>query len=401
MKKHFVIVGSGISGLYLSYHLLKKGNQVTLIEKEKSLGGRMFTENVEMDNQMYHLEGGAGVIRDDEKNIIDFLKKLNIQVNFWKSETKILYHEKNHTEELNYNYNEALEKVCQHASTDMTFLEAIDQSPLSRKEKIGLILGTSYSELFRANAENICQENDFTEFLISSDYKVGIPKDGWSVVVDKLEKEILQMKGEIIHLDPVVEISDKNKFIRTKNNLKINYDELIITCPYHAFKKINVSSSFEPFLSLMNKYHHETNYLRIYSYFEEDLEIPTKIASNLAIRRVIPLSKRMIMSVYTDGVDATDIYKLKTPDQKQLSQFIRKELTQLLGQKIPKIKKNWIIYWYKGISNWEPSEMTVREMVEKIKNPVSHIYFCGDTYSQNPGWIEGAIKSCNDFLKNF
>jgi monoamine oxidase len=397
MKK-FVIIGSGISGLYLSYHLLKKGNSVILLEKEKSLGGRMFSETVEMDGQTYHLEAGAGVIRNDENYILDFLKELKIPCNFWESETKILFRDKNQTKELDFNYNELLEKVCQHSSTDISFLKAIDQSPLTREQKIGLMLGTTYSELFRANSENICKENDFTEFLIHSDYKVGIPKDGWSFVVDKLEKKIIEMGGQILNLEPVVEISDQKKFVKTKKNQKIEYDQLIITCPYYAFKKIKLTSSFDPFLDWMDKYHHETNYLRIYSYFEEDLEIQSKIACNLSIRRVIPLSKRMIMSVYTDGTDATDIHHLKGDD---LSKFIRKELKMLLGKSIPKIKKNWCFYWYKGISNWEPCEISVDEMVEGIRNPIPSIYFCGDTYSTKPGWIEGAIESCQKVLEQF
>jgi monoamine oxidase len=397
MKK-FVILGSGISGLYLGYQLLKKGHSVSLLEKEKSLGGRMFSETVEMDGQTYHLEAGAGVIRSDEDYIIDFLKELNISVNFWKSETKILYHEGSETKELQYNYKDLLKKVCANASTDISFLEAIDRTQITKEQKIGLMLGTTYSELFRANAENICQENDFTEFLIQSNYKVGIPKDGWSFVVDKIEKKIIEMGGQIFHQEPVIEISDQKKFVKTKKNQKIEYDELIVTCPYHAFKKIKLTRSFDPFLEFMNQNHHETNYLRIYSYLEEDLEIQSKLATNLSIRRVIPLSKRMIMSVYTDGIDATEIHHLKGED---LSKFIRKELKMLLGKKIPKIRKNWCFYWFKGISNWEPSEMSVDEMVEKIRNPVPSIYFCGDTYSTQPGWIEGAIHSCQEVLEQY
>jgi monoamine oxidase len=106
------------------------------------------------------------------------------------------------------------------------------------------------------------------------------------------------------------------------------------------------------------------------------------------------------MSIYTDGEDATEIYKI-CGDDKKLSLYIQEEMEKLLGVEVPKIKKNWCFYWPKGISNWRPSQYSVKEIVESIRNPVDHIYFCGDTYSRHPGWIEGAMESCEFILDKF
>jgi monoamine oxidase len=400
-KKQFVIIGSGIAGLYLGYYLTKRGHPITIIEKEKSLGGRMFTETVEMEGQTYHLEGGAGVIRSDEGLIKKFLEHLKIPVSYWRSQTALLYHKNKRTESLNhYDYIEILENICHHASNNQTFLDAIDQAPITQKEKIGVILGTTYYELLRTNARNICDTNDFNEFLFNDlKYEFGKP-EAWTQVMDLLGEKILKQGGQIIHEDGVVDILDHS--VKTKSGKVLSFDQLVITCPYHAFKKIKVPLELNPWKEFMDKYHHETNYLRIYSYFEEDLDIPMKIASNLSIRRVIPLSKRMIMSVYTDGEDATYIQQLcKEKNHQKLNQYIRKELKLLLAREIPKIKKNWCYYFYKGISNWEPSELSVEEIVEKIRNPIPNLYFCGDTYSTHPGWIQGAVESCQFILRKF
>jgi hypothetical protein len=395
MKK-IVIIGAGIAGLYMGYQLSKKGHEVIILEKEKSLGGRMFTETVEMEGQVYHLEGGAGVVRDDEKLIIRLLKELKIPVSFWKSKTSILYHQNRNTEVLNYNYTEILENICHYANNDQPFLEAIDSCPITKKEKIGVILGTSYSELMIANGKDTCENNDFDEFLINSDHQYGKPQS-WTSLVDRLEKEIIKRNGIIYHETPVLKIH--SSFIETKDK-EIDFDHLVITCPYHQFKKIQTTSIFDSWKKFMDRYHHETNYLRVYSYFEDDLNIPEKIASNLSIRRVIPISKRMIMSVYTDGVDATHIYQLcKLSSHQELNQLIRKELKMLLGKEIPNIKKNWCYYFYKGISNWNPSNLSVKEMVSKAQEFSDHIHFCGDTYSAHPGWIHGAIESSDQILK--
>lgn len=54
----YIIVGAGISGLYAAYHLQKKGLSVLLIEKSKSVGGRMATRRVEN----YKFDHGAQFI---------------------------------------------------------------------------------------------------------------------------------------------------------------------------------------------------------------------------------------------------------------------------------------------------------------------------------------------------
>ena len=395
--KHFVIIGGGIAGLYLSYKLLQMGYSVLLVEKGKYLGGRMYTKEVEMDGKTLYLEGGAGVVRNDEDDVIELLKELNIPISFWKSNTKIIYHHQNKNKILSENYEELLKRVCKNATNDKTFLEVLDESDLTKEQKIGIMIGTTYSELFDTNSKDVCDENDFQEFLLEGCYKYGKPK-AWKEVVMRLEEEIYKMHGKIIRDTSVVEVG--NKYIKTNHNDKYSFDELIITCPYHFVKKIKLPTTLDPWKNFMNQYHQETDYLRVYSYFEEPLDIKDKIATNLPIRRVIPITNQLFMSVYTDGTDAKDIDKLCKDDVK-LSRYIQRELEKLLGKKIPLPKKNWCVFWYKGISNWKPSEYSVRETVEMIRNPVKHVYFCGDTYSEHPGWIEGAMGSCEFILNEF
>ena len=189
----------------------------------------------------------------------------------------------------------------------------------------------------------------------------------------------------------VIEI--KNKSVKTNRNQIFNYDKLILTCPYHCFDKIKTPTSLKAWRNFLDKYHEEVDYLRIFSFFEEPLEITKKIATNLSIRRVIPITNQMIMSVYTDGPDAKYIHKM-CKDEAKLSKYIREELSTLLERDIPKIKKNWCFFWHKGISYWKPSNYSVEEMVEMIRHPVENIYVCGDTYSRHPGWVDGAMESC-------
>jgi hypothetical protein len=393
--KRIIIIGGGISGLYLGYRLLDMNHSVTIIEKEKYLGGRMYTEKVEVDGQSFDIEGGAGVIGEDEKPMIDLLEELDIPFSFWDSKTKIVYHQRKN-EILDYDYPKLLNQVCRYSSNKLSFLEILDESNLSRKEKIGMIIGTTYGELFSANSRHVCQENDFNEFLLNQSYKYGKPKR-WKDLTDRLEEKILKKNGIILKETSVIEISEHHvKTNHTEDSIH-SFDLLIVTCPYHFVKKISLTKLLRPWVSFMDDVHEETDYLRVY--FEEPLDIESKIATNLAIRRVIPITKQLIMTVYTDGPDARDIYRLE--EEEKLSIYIEKELGKLLERKIPRIKKNWSFFWEKGISSWRPSIVSVPEIIEMIRNPVQNIYFCGDTYSNHPGWVHGALESCNMFLENF
>lgn len=396
-NKHFVIIGAGIAGLYLAYQLLKKGHTILLIEKDKRLGGRMYTEETEIDGVPLFMESGAGVIRSDEDDMMGLLDELGIQYSFWKSKTDIIYHQGDENELLNYNYKNILNKICKRSSNDKPFIDVVTETNLSIKEKMGVMIGTTYSELFDANSKDVCEENDFNEFLLDNHYEFGKPK-AWNELTNRLEEEIDKRGGKILRRTSVVQIGDG--WIKTNRNKKYKYDELVITCPYHFVKKIKIPISLRPWKEAMEQVHHETDYLRVYSYFEEPLGIQNKIATNLDIRRIIPIHDRLVMSVYTDGKDATEIHRLCKNDV-QLSLYIREELGKLLGREIPKIKKNWCFFWYKGISSWRPSNVSVKEIVESIRNPVDHIYFCGDSYSTHPGWLEGAMESCEFILDLF
>lgn len=212
--------------MYSAYELLKKGEdyKVILFEKEKELGGRMLTEEIHIDGQTFNIEGGAGVIRSDEDIVIDLCKELNVQLKFWSSPTDMVYHngEKDPVQ--------LLERVCKEATDKKSFVQAVDDSNLDPFEKVGVLIGTSYSELFTADATNVCDYNDWTEFFIPSDYQFGKPVLGWKDLVEKLQERIIELGGSIYPNNPITEIS-KNYIMTHKE--KVYYDDIIITTPHH------------------------------------------------------------------------------------------------------------------------------------------------------------------------
>ena len=63
-----VIIGGGISGLYLQNLLLNKTKKsVILLEKNPYLGGRVHTYKVKVNNTNYVMEAGAGRFSSNHK----------------------------------------------------------------------------------------------------------------------------------------------------------------------------------------------------------------------------------------------------------------------------------------------------------------------------------------------
>ena len=74
---HFdiVIVGGGISGLFLAYKLCETKLNILLIEKGKSLGGRIVT--IEKEGILY--EAGAARFNETHTKLISLIKELELE----------------------------------------------------------------------------------------------------------------------------------------------------------------------------------------------------------------------------------------------------------------------------------------------------------------------------------
>jgi hypothetical protein len=399
--KPIVIVGAGIAGLYTAFVLSKKGLPVLLIEKDKMLGGRMLTEEIHpTPNKTFYIEGGAGIVRKDEDEIINLVDALNIEMRYWKPEAAIVYYDGQQSQILDFDFKKDLEWVCANSDNDKSFIDVLQSANIDEIRKYALAIGTTYSELYTANSKHVCNENDFREFLLKEpDIEYGKPVKGWKNLVDVLEKKILEYKG-IIYNKSIVKEIDSNQIVFRQNNklYAIEFSELIVTCPLHFMKNISLSKEFDKWSQLTKEMIKETNYLRVYSYFKRPLKITKNIVTNLPLQRVIPINDHLIMTVYNDGQNSNLIYKMHN-NQKKLSDYIESQLKLLLGRRtVPKIKKNWSIFWNKGIASWRPSEYTPEEVLPYINHPMENVHFCGDTYSLHPGWIQGAMESSNEVL---
>ena len=58
---HFLIVGAGLTGLYIGKLLIQKGHNIDIIEKNSSLGGELRTLNYNYNGGTYYFDIGCHV----------------------------------------------------------------------------------------------------------------------------------------------------------------------------------------------------------------------------------------------------------------------------------------------------------------------------------------------------
>ena len=386
-----IIVGAGFSGLLLAYRLLQNGHkQVLVLEKYKDLGGRIYSKKISEDQ---YIEAGAGIIREDETKIIHLLNELEIPIHFWKpGPPKILLDQGDKITSLDFDYKNLIDRVCINKSSDQSFLQIIEKSNLSEDQKRGMIIGTSYTELLHGNSEMVCRENDWYEILLDG-YQLGKPK-AWSTVIQALSERIKEMGGKILRMHGVDQIKDDRVICKNKEYV---FEKLIVTCPYHQVKEIKLPISLKHWKMFMNHNFFSVSYLRIYAYYENPVKME-KTVYNGPLKKIIPLNEHLIMVAYTDGKDAEELELLYKMNKKDLKKYVEDELERLFGVH-EKIGKLWFFFWKDGIGWWKPSKEKIP--LDFIQHPVSNIYFCGDTYSENNGQLNGCVKSVNRILENF
>ena len=127
-----------------------------------------------------------------------------------------------------------------------------------------------------------------------------------------------------------------------------------------------------------------------------------KVVTNEHIKYIIPIDYKhnVIMISYTDGKYAK--YWKKTIDNKEQIDQLNIQLKKLFPDlKIGKIKQIYNYYWDQGASYWKPNLKTDL-LRKKILKPTNlDLYICGDSFSSQQAWMEGALLSSNQLFREY
>ena len=104
----------------------------------------------------------------------------------------------------------------------------------------------------------------------------------------------------------------------------------------------------------------------------------------------------VIMISYTDDI-YTKYWKNLKNNQEKLKKSIVKLIKNTYNIDIHEPIKVYVCYWDCGVAYWNKN-INSDNVSNFLLNPMPNIYICGENYSLNQSWINGAIDSCKKVL---
>ncbi len=422
-KNYFqtIVVGGGISGLNILYNSIPY-QSYALFEKNNQFGGRIQT----FRKKSYIWEEGAGRFNQKHHQLLSLLKSLCLDdkivnipssIQFLPSKSSTKYssmknpfdyiqkvyqyfqrHKKNKNEYQNKTYIEYAKKI------------------LTKKEIEYLLDSFGYeSELIKTNAEYAIHlfEKDFlpTNQFMSLN-------GGMDQIIDKMVNEIKTKSKRFKKKYPLklftsyqlekIKYNSKTRiftlsFLHHHKIKKFTCSSLVLALPKYSLQKLSYLKKIRKDLDKI----HCIPLMRTYAVYTPSkknkkvwFEKITKTTTDDKLKYIIPIDKKkgVIMISYTDGKYALHKHKL---NELNLKKEIKEGVKRVFGEEVhvPKILKRH--YWECGVGLWKKGIFDYHQISKKMIRPYKkeNLYICGENYSMNQGWIEGALETSGRVIK--
>jgi len=414
-----IIIGGGISGLYVNYKYLNKNkdHKTLLLERNSNLGGRINTINYK---SKYILESGAARFSENHKYLLQLIKDLKLSQKSIKidnvKDIKLNPFDLHNETLQKYKNMDNIIKLIQYKlkKQSITFKNNIfkynllELADILFKENISKFIESIYpyySELFIMNAYDALElfKTDF-----NSKTKFYILNGGLNQIIKQLELRIKKMKGKI-------KTNYELKYITKIDNLycinkSIYCKKIVLAIPKPSINKLikfKTNSLLLPFKKYINTVKGEPLY-RIYAKYKTPCWFQNidKFSTNLPIKFFIPYNKKkgIVMISYTDGKYAKYWLNVLKKGDAYFQTEIKKQLNLLFPNiNIPNYE--WVShhFWDEGVYYWRKG-FKGKELEKKIYNCLKKetnedIFLCGECYSSKQAWIEGGLITSNLVLK--
>jgi hypothetical protein len=373
----YIVVGGGISGLYANYKLSNKGENGLLLEKNSNFGGRAF----EMYFHGSLIKLGAGVMRENNYQILKLLKQLNIKVNIFPSFTDT------HFSNI-FNMGKAIckiiEKYNMHKNTKLNMKDFLLKYFGSKFTK-DFILNCEYHDFIKSDVEYFIKYYNIYD-MSHEKHNIYIIK--WIDLINKLVKKNC--------------LSDINVLDIHKNDniFTVKTDGCLYSC-----KKIILATTLKPLVKISKnilninykKYIGAVPFIRIYFYFKNGYKTSLSHYTivNNKLQKLISINDNILMVSYSDGNNALYWKKInELPKNKQIS-TVNKYLKEL--NVTGTINDIVIAFWDEGVHYFKPTS-NLNKMIKTLARPARNVFVVGDMVSYKQGWVEGCIESVNRTL---
>ena len=420
MKKYdIVIVGGGISGLFMAYKLSETKSSILLIEKSESVGGRVHTiyeDNNKTRDLDIQYECGAARFNQNHIHIIQCIIEMDLYEDIIHLDHPINSNLKGEEKDFEKVYKtgkddpkltlkDIADYIYKKADTiknkkDITFKELMYKC-MSKGATQFFIDAFGYnSEIEHMNAEDALSlfQNDF---IADKDKEIFFyfSKTGLSKLIEKLEKTCesngVEIRTNTLLIDFVGDIK-----LRTSIG-QIETDTLILTGDQESLKTIPALKKVKELDSVI-----KCPLNRIYAIYPKEkgkvwFHDIYRTTTDNDLRHIIPIDpeKGLIMISYSDDKYAEMWHKYN--EEGKLQEQIQKEIKKLYPKKnIPEPFYLEEHYWKAGLHVWKKGIDSVKT-IKKIQKPFDNkeVYIAGETYSSNQGWMDGALLSAIQVLE--
>lgn len=398
--KSIVIIGGGISSLYLTYLLLKtKKYKIYLYETNNSFGGRIKTEYSKEGKILY--ETGPWRFHSSHILLQELLDEFHID--YSPIDLPISY--QGFSNKKNRKENISLQPTTELTEYQYKSIKnGISETNLEEEK-------TGYYDIYnRANTTNT--------YSIPNDKKKSnffMIKEGFSKLVECLVQKLDENENCILFNNTMVtDIYFKEKYkIRYKERKgnqwiekqKKNIDYLILGIPPYNIKQFksfilteNISMIHSlPLCHIMGRVSKE---IKKYGNFKFICHSPlSQIISSLYSNEWIQIS-------YSGGRMAELFQNLSIQNFLTMKNYIKKEFYKFFPKEI-QIKELKKYFWRHAVHYWLPNLKTTEdEMMKRSIEPhpkkYPNLYWIGECISKKQGWIEGALetsKYCFELLE--
>lgn len=373
----YIIIGSGISGLYLGYLLQDK--KYLILEKNDNIGGRI--QQINFHGKIVQL--GAGIIEDHHPNMINLLKKLKMKYNIgYKESNKLIP---------NYNkedFNKILDQIKKFKDNKDKSIKDILKLILDDKKVNLFIKSSNYTDYFKADAKLTIKHYPIKD-ISDNKSKIYYIEGGNHKIIDELSK----FSKKNIKLNCNVTIIEKinDIWVITDNKNIYQTKHVILTVDIKALKNIKINGLKDNTkLNYFKKMIGTNNFLRMYT-FHDNVELNKTTVIPHIFKQMIPINNNIVMSAYCDNTNATKSNEL-------LKKINNNEITKIINKFIPTaspVKDKFIKYWPVGTHYYKPSYNYKKNYYNQ-----DNFSIVGEVISYEQGWMEGAINSVNEWYKN-
>jgi len=398
-----IIIGSGITGLYTAYKLIKKkkikSENILIFEKSNRIGGRIYT--YENDNFKYSV--GAGRLGKKHKYVMKLLKDFNLENEIIDIKKDKLYFIDNilmNEKELLKYYNSKFKSLNDLWKYALTTKTNINTKVINLHNYFSTILSTSDVKILQKSLNYISEMYDMNAYnalnTLKKDFDVEnndffILKSGLHIICDKLYEYLIKNKVSINLNSDLKDIDNKKKIVYI-NNKNYKYNKLYLTIKKNDYLQINFFKQYHDIFNSVS----DGNLLRIYAKYKNVWfkNIP-KILTDNKLQFIIPIDydNGLIQISYSDSYNANFWNNLENEN------IVKIQLNKMLKEIFP--NKNiedpeWITmhYWKAGVHFWNTGIYS-KDIQKKFNNifKKDNIYILGETYCNRQAWIDGALET--------